>query len=67
VIAHRLGEMEKRRVGTRFMDREVTEEDQAKPLIEGNGIFILFLANFVVLKLNLSTKLTRALMVLLIH
>ena len=67
MIAHRLGEMEKRRVGTRFMDREVTEEDQAKPLIEGNGIFILFLANFVVLKLNLSTKLTRALMVLLIH
>ena len=67
MIAHRLGEMEKRRVGTRFMDREVTEEDQAKPLIEGNGLFILFLANFVVLKLNLSTKLTRALMVLLIH
>ena len=43
VIAHRLGEMEKRRVGTRFMDREVTEEDQAKPLIEGNGLFILFI------------------------
>ena len=42
MIAHRLGEMEKRRVGTRFMDREVTEEDQAKPLIEGNGLFILF-------------------------
>ena len=32
--------MEKRRVGTRFMDREVTEEDQAKPLIEGNGLYI---------------------------
>ena len=29
--------MEKRRVGTRFMDREVTEEDQSKPLIQGNG------------------------------
>ena len=43
VIAHRLGEMEKRRVGTRFMDREVTEEDQAKPLIEGNGLFIIFI------------------------
>ena len=40
MIAHRLGEMEKRRVGTRFMDREVTEEDQAKPLIEGNGFLI---------------------------
>ena len=37
VIAHRLGEMEKRRVGTRFMDREVTEEDHAKPLVEGYG------------------------------
>merc|ERR1712003_379530 len=34
VIAHRLGEMEKRRVGTRFIDREATEEDQAKPLME---------------------------------
>merc|ERR1712136_623833 len=29
IIAHRLGEMEKRRVGTRFIDREATEEDQA--------------------------------------
>ena len=38
VIAHRLGEMEKRRVGTRFMDREVTEEDHAKPLVEGTGL-----------------------------
>ena len=33
IIAHRLGEMEKRRVGTRFIDREATEEDQAKPLM----------------------------------
>ena len=30
----RLGEMEKRRVGTRFIDREATEEDQAKPLMQ---------------------------------
>merc|ERR1712131_474787 len=34
VIAHRMGEMEKRRVGTRFIDREATEEDHAKPLME---------------------------------
>ena len=34
VVAHRLGEMEKRRVGTRFIEREATEEDQAKPLME---------------------------------
>ena len=33
VIAHRLGEMEKRRVGTRFIEREATEEDHAKPLV----------------------------------
>ena len=26
--------MEKRRVGTRFIDREATEEDQAKPLMQ---------------------------------
>ena len=30
----RLGEMEKRRVGTRFIDRVATEEDQAKPLMQ---------------------------------
>merc|ERR1712060_439188 len=34
IIAQRLGEMEKRRVGTRFIDREATEEDQAKPLMQ---------------------------------
>lgn len=34
VVAHRLGEMEKRRVGTRFIEREATEADQAKPLME---------------------------------
>ena len=34
IIAQRLGVMEKRRVGTRFIDREATEEDQAKPLME---------------------------------
>ena len=33
IIANRLGEMEKRRVGTRFIDREATEEDHAKPLM----------------------------------
>ena len=33
IIAQRLGDMEKRRVGTRFIDREATEEDQAKPLM----------------------------------
>ena len=41
IIAQRLGDMEKRRVGTRFIDREATEEDQAKPLmqvLEENGI-----------------------------
>ena len=34
IIAQRLGVMEKRRVGTRFIDREATEEDQAKLLME---------------------------------
>ena len=34
IIAQRLGMMEKRRVGTRFIDREATEEDQAKPLMQ---------------------------------
>ena len=34
IIAQRLGEMEKRRVGTRFIDRVATEEDQAKPLMQ---------------------------------
>ena len=34
MIAQRLADMEKRRVGTRFMDREVTEEDKEKPLFE---------------------------------
>ena len=34
VIAQRLADMEKHRVGTRFMDREVTEEDKVKPLFE---------------------------------
>ena len=34
IIAQRLGMMEKRRVGTRFIDREATEEDQAKPLMK---------------------------------
>ena len=34
VIAHRVAEMEKRRVGTKFLDRETTEDDEAKPLIE---------------------------------
>ena len=34
VIAQRLAEMEKRRVGTRFMDHEVTEEELAKPMFE---------------------------------
>ena len=34
IVAQRLGDMEKRRVGTRFIDREATEEDQAKPLME---------------------------------
>jgi len=32
VIAHRLAEMEKRRIGTRFLEHEVREEDKAKPL-----------------------------------
>ena len=42
VVAQRLGDMEKRRVGTRFIDREATEEDQAKPLMEilGTGIWL---------------------------
>ena len=31
--AHRMAEMEKRRIGTRFLDREVTEADKEKPLI----------------------------------
>ena len=34
IIAHRIAEMEKRRVGTKFLDREVTASDEAKPLIE---------------------------------
>lgn len=34
VIAHRMGEMEKRRVGTRFIDREATDADHAKPLMQ---------------------------------
>ena len=29
-----MGEMEKRRVGTRFIDREATDADHAKPLME---------------------------------
>ena len=33
IIAHRLAAMEKRRVGTRFLDHEVTEADLQKPLI----------------------------------
>ena len=48
VVAQRLGDMEKRRVGTRFIDRDATEEDQAKPLMEilGIGIKISFKINF---------------------
>ena len=34
IIVQRLSDMEKRRVGTRFIDREATEDDQAKPLME---------------------------------
>lgn len=34
IIAHRIAEMEKRRVGTKFLDRETTEDDQGKGLIE---------------------------------
>jgi len=34
IIAHRMSEMEKRRIGTRFLDREVTEKDKEKPLME---------------------------------
>ena len=33
-LAHRMAEMEKRRIGTRFLDREVTEMDMEKPLVE---------------------------------
>ena len=33
ILAHRMAEMEKRRIGTRFLDREVTEADKEKPLI----------------------------------
>ena len=33
-IASRMAEMEKRRIGTRFLDREVTEDDKEKPLME---------------------------------
>ena len=29
-----MAEMEKRRIGTRFLDREVTEMDMEKPLME---------------------------------
>jgi hypothetical protein len=32
IIANRLAAMEKRRIGTRFLDREVTDEDMDKPL-----------------------------------
>jgi len=32
IIASRLAEMEKRRIGTRFLDREVTDADMEKPL-----------------------------------
>ena len=47
IVAQRLGDMEKRRVGTRFIDREATEEDQAKPLMEilGTGIWLLSFQN----------------------
>jgi len=34
IIVQRLSDMEKRRVGTRFIDREATEEDQSKPLMQ---------------------------------
>ena len=34
IIAHRIAEMEKRRVGTKFLDRDVTENDMGKGLIE---------------------------------
>ena len=34
IIANRIAAMEKRRVGTKFLDREVTEADQAKGLID---------------------------------
>ncbi|CBY16065.1 unnamed protein product, partial [Oikopleura dioica] len=33
VIAQKLAAMEKRRVGTRFLDHEITEKDMAKPLL----------------------------------
>ncbi|CBY11916.1 unnamed protein product [Oikopleura dioica] len=33
IIAQALASMEKRRVGTRFLDREVTQDDQEKPLM----------------------------------
>ena len=29
-----MAEMEKRRIGTRFLDREVTDMDKEKPLME---------------------------------
>merc|ERR1712136_136650 len=32
IIAHRLAEMEKRRIGTRFMDHEITDKDMPSPL-----------------------------------
>merc|ERR1712131_62408 len=32
IIAHRLAEMEKRRIGTRFLDHEVSDADRQKPL-----------------------------------
>ena len=32
-LAHRMAEMEKRRVGTRFLEREVTQSDLEKPFL----------------------------------
>ena len=32
IIAHRMAAMEKRRIGTRFLDHEVTDADRQKPL-----------------------------------
>ncbi|CAG5104833.1 Oidioi.mRNA.OKI2018_I69.chr1.g1585.t1.cds [Oikopleura dioica] len=34
VIAHRLAAMEKRRIGTRFLEHDVRPEDMEKPLLE---------------------------------
>ena len=33
ILAHRMAEMEKRRVGTRFLEREVTQSDLEKPFL----------------------------------